>query len=397
MPSTSNDIIYEFCAIFVTFSMIYAVSGVFGDVIRTFFMMLSLTMLVVISLPSLRSDLNKISFLYCLSITLGFVFHKILGLETAKLFGEALLRIVPVLVIAHYGHGRFYQNKHVRIFALAFFILECLLAIFEKLTLSHFVDYDSETQAMNVGMDFDEDFRAFSLMSHPLYNANVVSIFLAFILCSNTIRTIPKLILIFLGLGAIWAFNSRACMLMWMFILVYRLFFYGKSLKWMVFSVCVLLLLLPTVFIYAKNNGLLGRLDFDFSDGSTLTRIWAFQIFFEYPWSFREMIMGGTILYYPGVMLKNSLDYVALENGVLLDLGYWGFILGTIKIIGEIVITYTALYQFKIKDKLIIMMAMWGVAMMNNNSFNAFIMVFFMCSFLAFGLNQSCLGKYASR
>lgn len=388
MPNSNSYKIYELCAIMLTFSMIYAVPELFGSVIKQFLLLSSLAILLIVSLSCLRSDLNRLSFVYCFSIALGFVFHKSMGIENGGFFGEVLVRVAPVLIILHYKYLRVYDCKKVRTFALFFFVLECLIAICERLTLSHFISYESDTQAMNEDMDFSEDFRSFSLMAHPLVNANVVSIFLAFILCTKTLKKVPQIILMLLGVGAIWAFNSRACMLMWMLIIVYRLFFYGKSLKWMAVSAFLLLLLLPTSFLYIKSSGLLGRLDFDFSDGSTLTRIWAFQIFYEHPWSLQEMIMGGTILYYPGILLKGALDYPTLENGVLMDLGYWGFVLGPIKIIGEFLITYKALFQFKNKDKLIIMVAVWGVAMMNNNSYFVFIMVFYMCSYLAFGINQ---------
>jgi len=389
MPSVNSYKTYEWCAIILTFSMIYAVPELCGSVIKQFLLMSSLAILIIVSLPYLKRDLNFFSLFYCFGITLGFLFHRILGVDETGFFGEVLLRVVPVLIIVHYKYLRVYDCKKVRVFALIFFVLECLVAICERLTLSHFISYESDTQAMNSDMDFDEDFRSFSLMAHPLYNANVVSFFLAFIMCSKTIRKIPKISLMFLGFGAIWAFNSRACMLMWLLIIVYRLFFYGKSLKWMVTSVIALLFFLPSVFLFVQNSGMLGRLDFDFSDGSTLTRIWAFQIFFEHPWSLQEIIMGGTILYYPGILLKGALDYPLLENGVLMDLGYWGFILGPIKIIGELMISYFALYQFNPKDKFIIMVSIWGVAMMNNNSYASFLMVFYMCAFLAFGVNAN--------
>ena len=56
----------------------------------------------------------------------------------------------------------------IRLFALSFFVLECVLAIYEKMTLTHLIDYNSDSQAMNAKMYLSEDFRSFSLLGHPL-------------------------------------------------------------------------------------------------------------------------------------------------------------------------------------------------------------------------------------
>lgn len=316
-----------------------------------------------------------------------FFFHRIQG-HDAKLFGEALIRIVPILIILHYKDSCIYPNKKIRLFALFFYILECVLAIYERQMLDHLIDYDSDSQAMNANMYLSEDFRSFSLMGHPLRNANVVSVMLAFILCTNTIKPIPKSLLVLLGLGAIWAFNSRACMMVWMILVIYRVFFYGKSLKWMLTSISLLFIILPSVILYIQNTEILGRLDFDFSDGSTITRLLAIEIFLSHPWSMSEILMGGTLLDQPTGGSVGVADYVYIENGYLMDLGYWGFFLGAIKILGEMIISYQALGRF-LFDKVIIMIALWGVAIMNNNTFFAFLLPFYLCSYLAFGANIS--------
>ena len=251
-------------------------------------------------------------------------------------------------------------------------------------------DYNSDSQAMNANMYLSEDFRSFSLLGHPLRNANIVSVMLAFILCSNTIDNKLKIFLVLLGLGAIWSFNSRACMMMWLIIIGYRVFLYGKSLKWMVTSIGLLIIIIPSVLLYIQKTGILGRLDFDFSDGSTMTRIMAIDIFLSHPWSMSEILMGGVLLEMPTFSkVVGVADYVYIENGYLLDLGYWGFLLGSIKIMGEMIITYQALRYYHLKDKVIIMLSLWGVAMMNNNTAFTFLMPFFMCSYLAFGMNQN--------
>lgn len=157
----------------------------------------------------------------------------------------------------------------------------------------------------------------------------------------------------------------------------------------MLTSIGILLIVLPSVFLYVQKTAILGRLTFDFSDGSSLTRIMAVEIFLSHPWSLSEILMGGTILEQPTFSrVAGVADYVYIENGYLFDLGYCFFLLGSIRIWGEMIISYQALRYFQLKDKVIVMIALWGVAVMNNNTASAFLMPFFMCSYLAFGINQ---------
>ena len=390
-----NYKVYELYAIFLAICMIPSMLIFVGEDFLSIAARVGILCFLFIFYPYLRKDLNFVGILYCGAITIGFVFHKMQGLDV-KLFGEVLVRIIPILVILHYKYDRTYPNKIIKQFAISFFVIECLLSIYEKFTLTHLIDYNSDTQAMNETMYLDEEFRSFSLFGHPLHNANVVSVMLAFILCSNTIGKPFKAILFLLGMGAIWAFNSRACLAIWLVLLFYRLFLYGKSLKWMLISMILLLLVLPSIVLYVQKTGVLGRLDFDFTDSSTLTRILAFQIFFSYPWSLNDLIFGGVELEQPTYAVAGTgvADYVYIENGYLLDLGYWGIPLGIIKIVGELIISYRALCHFSIKDKFIVMIALWGVATMNNNTFWTFLMPFYLLSFLAFGINNS---KYKTR
>lgn len=334
----------------------------------------------------IKKDINLISFLYCFCIILGYLFHKFNGVQDTHI-SEVVIRIIPVMVIIHYNKTRrFWDNRVIKYFAIVFFFLECFLGIYEKITMTHLINYNTESQAMNSLMDDSVSFRSFSLLGHPLENANFVSIFMGFILCSNRIRLVWKLILLGLGIGALWSFNSRAAILVWMVIFLYRVFFYKFSVKWFVLGFFLILILQEYMsylqFFYKSE--LLGRLNFDLSDNSTLTRLLAVEIFSSHSWSLNEIIFGGTILYQP--VLDKTLSDVPIENGVLLDLGYWGFILGPVKILGEIFITYLALLRFNIKDRLIIMMSLWAVAFMNNNSFYTFLLPFYMCALLSFGI-----------
>jgi hypothetical protein len=227
-------------------------------------------------------------------------------------------------------------------------------------------------------MDDVTSFRSYSLMLHPLFNANTVSICLAFILCSNHIKGIYQFLLFVLGLFALWGFNSRGAMIIWGIILLYRIILYKAKLAYTIIILVVLYFALPPLVEWVLFSGYFGRLaDFDFTDGSTMTRFEAFDAFLSEKWDFYDILAGGREFCYPGTNL-------ILENGFLLDLGYWGMIVGSIKIIGEILITYKAIKYYPIRDKIIIFLAMWGVAFMNNNSYQTWLMPIFVMACICF-------------
>lgn len=384
--------LFEYCAIVLALSMTSSVSVLMNESIYFLITRCSILLLFVLFIPYFKKDINKLGILYCGAITIGFFLHKIEGLD-ANVYTELMVRLATVFLLLHYSCGEKYSNKGIHSFILVLFLLECTMAVFERLTLTHLIDYNFDTQAMSADMYLSEEFRSFALMGHPLVNANIISIMLAFIICSSSIKTLPKVLLVLLGLGAIWAFNSRAAMMMWLFLIFYRLFLYGKSLKWWIVCVVVTIIVLPSLFLFVQKSGYLGRLDFDFSDGSTFTRIMAIDIFMSYPWSIRDMLFGGVVLEQPTYGGVGAVDYVLIENGYLLDLGYWGFLLGTVKIVCEFLLSYQALKMFRVRDKVIIMIATWGVASMNNNTASSFLLVFYMCSYLAFGMSQNYHSK----
>ena len=126
----------------------------------------------------------------------------------------------------------------------------------------------------------------------------------------------------------------------------------------------------------------LGRLDFDFSDGSSATRFDAFRYFANQRWDLDWILFGGKLIKMPGSDLY-------LENGILLSMGYWGWFWGLAKPLLEILVTYRCLSNYSIKEKLIIMAATWLVALTNNNTMGVFVLLYFMLSNFSFNSRYS--------
>lgn len=326
-----------------------------------------------------KYKLPTTSRVYVLSLIIGFFLHSAADVSIEEYFNTTILiRIIPIMILAA-AQQQFILPKSFILFVIIFFTAECSIAIYEKITMTHLIDYKmtEDNSATSAIMLESSTFRSFSLMFHPLYNANVISIILAFILCADFMKPIFKYLLISMGIVSLWAFNSRGAMIVWGIILIYRLMLY-KTKIWYIFMIVGLLyFVLPPLIEWIEYSGLLGRLtDFDFSDSSTITRFEAFNVFFNKRWSFDDVIIGGQMLCYPGTN-------ILLENGILLDLGYWGFIIGTIKVVCEIMITYKTLINYNLRDRILIMIAVWGVAFMNNNSFQTWLMVIFVIACVA--------------
>lgn len=362
-------------------TIIYAITNLLGQTItgRTYYL---LTPLIFIWMLNRHYPIPQLYKLYSITLLVIVTLHIAAGTEIeSTIHFTAFVRITPILLLAAFR----YQSKPLKlvmILGFIFYFLECSISIYERLTFTHLINYENSenTQATNALVLDNTDFRSFSLMFHPLFNANTISIFIAFILCNKNLGPIAKYLLLILGLAAIWGTNSRGCMIIWAIILIYRFCFYNIKVIYMIFSITLLYIILPIIAEWLLASGLLGRFgDFDFSDSSTLTRLEAFDVFFNYKWTTQDLLIGGRLLTYPDMLLE-----VGLENGFLLDLGYWGIIGGLIKSIGEILITYFALNKYQFKDRIIFMLAIWGVAFMNNNSYGIFIMPMFVIAYITF-------------
>lgn len=327
------------------------------------------SLFIIIYFKEIIINANKPILLYVLIICVGLIAHFFIDIKDNFIDGLKWIAIFPLM---HYCCQNKKGNMLLVFFATIFFCSEISISLYEKITHSfvfnyHNTDFVCTDPNLYSGL---MDFRSIALLKHPLNNANVISIFMAFILCDNKILKKYKIILISLCCLSLWAFNTRGAMLCWIIILFYKLFLYKRKIWVSIVVVSVLYLLLPIILAFLQGLDFLGRLNFNFSDDSTQARLLSFSYFMKNSWSLQDLLIGGRLLMLPGSTLS-------LENGGLLTLGYWGVIIGSLKILLEFFITYKALSSFILKDKLIIMFAFWGVAYMNNNSFNPMVLCYF--------------------
>lgn len=324
---------------------------------------------------------------YVIALTIGVILHQLSNIEVEEnVNGTLFTRLVPVILMSMYM--RVDRNlKWLMVFMMAFYLVECLMCFYERMTLTHIFSYTlgGREDAYNINMSGLEEnkYRATALMAHPLFNANTISVAMAFILCSDKIKPLIKIALWAIGLLGLYGCNSRGVFLVWAVILLYRFTLYNR--KWWLALIAILALyfLVPIFLDWLLVSGLLGRMEgFDFSDSSTNTRIIAWYVFSNARWTFEDIVIGGRFITYMG-------SKTTLENGVLLDLSYWGLIIGPIKIITEVLLTWHACHHFPLRAKVIIMLATWGVAFMNNNSCQTWLLPMFVLFCIGFAPFQT--------
>lgn len=330
--------------------------------------------------------LDKIGWLYCVALFLIIPFHY--GMPMVDNAIRESIRWINIILLFYLYKGKNFEVKWLIYSAFLFYIVECTCCIIEKLGHFYLIDYTNADgmQATSLeAYEYDsENFRSRGLLLHPLYNANVISIFMGYILISTKLKKPIQFILLLLGLLAIWACNSRACIAIWLLILLYRFFLYNMKIWHLLLGILSLYLIVPWLIEFIQQSSILGRFNLDFSDSSSETRLIAFILFYTYPWTVEDIIFGlGDWIYYP-------LSEISLENGFLLNWAYWGWIVGSIKSFTEIYVTYKCLPNYNLRDKLIIMAATWGIASANNNMINISILSFFFLANSTFNKMNSC-------
>lgn len=325
--------------------------------------------------PNTYGYSNKPEIAYIIVMVVGFLLHLIFTIDN-RVFDTSKWILPIILLIA--GRKCSYQ-KAVFYSLMLFFFVHCCIAINEYLTNQYFVNF-LYTEEFADYYERNSQFRAFGLMAHPLYAANVVLIVMSFLLVSNGVNKYIKVFSILLGSFSLVCFNSRAAMMIWAALLLYRLFLYNRRPIVPIFlGIVIYLLFISDLFVFLEGStGLLGRLGESggLRDDSSLTRLLSFAIFANQRWDFNDVVAGGRVFYLPGTQ-------VSLENGLLLTIAWWGWIVGILKVVLEIVISWKCLKGYDRKDRVIVIIATWVCAYSNNNTINTFVFAFFIISFIA--------------
>ena len=324
--------------------------------------------------PYIFKKAKFIEGLYISVMIIGLLFHAYLN-NIENLINDSFKWIYLIFLIIG---GRVFRIPRISyLILISFFIIHCAFAINEYYRQIHIFDYNYVEKFENF-ID-NSQFRAFGLMEHPLYGANIVLIIMSFILVSKDVNKFIKTGLVLIGSLALVSFNSRAAILIWVFLLIYHfILFNKKGVVVFAFGLIIYIFYLDVSFLLEPYFPFLGRLgeENNLTDSSAMTRFMSYIMFWNERWNFQDIVFGGRVLFMPGTD-------VSLENGILLHLAWWGWIIGALKILLELVISYSCLKKYSFKNRIMVMIACWGCAFANNNSMNTFVFAFFIISYLS--------------
>jgi len=265
--------------------------------------------------------------------------------------------LLPIIILLFLLAIDFKLRNNIFKLIILFFVLECCLAIFEKvLNINVFPEPVSTGDVLNINIQEKWEFRSTSFWGNPLMNANIVSIIMSFIVISK-IDFKAKLVFYLLGIFALFSFNARGATLVWTVLSIP--FFYKNYKKINLrykFTFFILTLLLGISIIAILINSDFGGRLFNQNkiiDESALVRSKAIDVFEII--SIEDFIFGG---------VKETFF---TENGYINMMLTYGVIQAILLILFQILITLKHIKKYSWIDKFFILLSFLGVGMLNNN------------------------------
>lgn len=265
--------------------------------------------------------------------------------------------------------------KGMQAVLFVFFVVECLLAIYERkynIALFPYVENDDYyLSLLEQGQTWQ--FRSSSLLGHPLFNANFVSFSLCLLLCCDRIKVIYRYILALLGLFAILGFNARGATIVTSCLVLYKLYMIlkgqkSKLNKYFFYALIVVSLYYAIDFVINSDWG--GRLMQDeLIDGSAQARL-----------SFSEYLNNISLISFPAWVNKVNKS----ENCYLFILISYGLFLGILLIYSLFRLFFHYLAPYTRQVQILLLVSAIGVGSMNNNLAGPELFSWFFMYLLAF-------------
>ena len=281
--------------------------------------------------------------------------------------------------------------KLIRIIILLFFVLECTLAIYERLFLINLFPYFTDSDGLYLMEDWA--FRSSSFRGHPLSNALTVSIISGFILLSNELKAKVKLPLLIMGLFSLFCFNARGAILIWtLLLIIYFINNFKKGFSSPVTTLVKVVIALPIIgaIIYFLSTSSFGGRIFNSGviDGSSSTRLDVFD-FYKYI-SFEDLLLGNKYNY---TYVMNMLGAAGVENSIIVLILKYGLIFAFIAIVFYFIWVKQKLINDSLWAKFVLIFSFLMVGMTNNSLAGFFPWCLFVICYYAFPRYQLPINK----
>jgi hypothetical protein len=306
---------------------------------------------------------NEISLLivFILYSSFKILDHDYLSIQSAFFF--IAVPILIAILVQNQTHR--IKISLTRILVL-FFIIQCVLAIYEKIFGVNIFPYKVEIDNIYIRRESWE-FRSTSLLGHPLNNALCTSIILGFILASKYTAYF-KFFALFLGFIAMLCFNARGAVLIWVLLGLYFLYqLYSVQNKKSITKIIIptlSIILCIFIFYLISETSLGGRLfnKEKIIDGSAQTRldVWAA---FKYMKGY-DLWLGNPKNYLP---ITNKLGAAGVENSLVVIILNYGIIFGTGILIYTSMITTKYLNNYNKNQIIYILTSFILIGSLNNS------------------------------
>ena len=269
--------------------------------------------IVFLLYPKGKTSSNKYEYIGIFLIILVLGFNYLTSRQLA-LAATCTALMQPLLVSVFMKHNFQKCNvKNLKRIVLAFYVIECCLAIAERLLRFHLFP--------NLGIDSEyidwNEWRSYSLLGHPLANSGMVLLLMNFILVDRlSVKT--KILLWFLGLVALLCFNSRfalvlavICFGLYGLIIIFSR--RGSISKRIIFIVTAIAFAIILQYFFTIGFG--DRLvNLGLDDGSSQTRLRALDLFVYSGKTWQDLLFGTTYSDFSSISIASDMSGIVVEN-----------------------------------------------------------------------------------
>ena len=388
----------NFLAYILTFLLfigpvILAVMGwpVEGDLVKKVhlypsFYILSLFFFVAFFTNKLKKSNSRYAIVIVFVVLFWFFVSRLFGGTPSRMLLFNSMVLPAFYYLFFWGVNRDHQKNDIKKFVLFMFMLNSIMAIYERMTMNNFFPFDLIRSEMEIGNIVDTaTFRSSALLGHPLTNSLIMAIVMVFVLTSN-INTKKKYFYYFIGMFGLFCFNSRASIMIsagtcFMY-LISPLFNPHSTQKQRIGSMAICCIaLLFGVYLFSLGFG--GRFEDSgrfSSDSSVLARIEVWEIFTK--GSIKQFLWGMTgddaeaIAY-------SLMGMVHIENWFIMSSMIGGLVLTTIIVLLYIPLFVKSLSSYSRYTTFLILLVVVGLSSTNNSLACGVpaLATFFVCSY----------------
>lgn len=363
-----------------------------------FYVLLALTIYIISKKSRTNSIENKAFVNHALIILSGiFVFKSFILKDAGYVTSYINAFVIPILVCytSNYYIKRSRSNQYKLCKCVeVFFIVECCLAIFERI-----INWNTFEVVENSTLIAAGEFRSSALQAHFLSNALIVCIVMNFMLVSK-MQAQRKVLFIGLGFLALLCFNSRAAIVIEVISVVFYFFTIilkssrrnNKEKKYFLYMVFATLLALPTLISMGWGGRLFATSTF-VKDDNFLVRMRAIDMFDYISWDRLLFGIEPTMM----KVLMARVNIPIIENFWIVFVFYYGIILSII-----LLFVYWKIFSIRLKNfstiSILINVGTFIFISSTNNSLSAGIPAlsfFILCTYIYNNKSYANITRYA--